>query len=75
MDVAGREVEFFGARNQRSYPSWQQVRKIEQLQQPFPADLPSLYGLATSVAIPALFVVLAQIPFVVVLLDLIKPVH
>jgi hypothetical protein len=45
--------------------------KIEQLQ-PFPADIPSLYGLAASVVIPALFVILTEIPFAVVLKDLFK---
>ena len=39
---------------------------------PFPADLASLYGLAAAVVVPALPVVLAQIPLAVVVMDLIK---
>ncbi len=72
---AGREGEFFLAPEINALTGFgNKFEKIEQLQ-PFPADLPSLYGLAASVAIPALFVVLAEIPFVVVLKDLMKAVH
>jgi hypothetical protein len=38
-------------------------------------DMGSLYALAAAVAIPALFVVLTEIPFAVVLEDLMKAVH
>jgi hypothetical protein len=39
---------------------------------PFPADLTSLYGLAAAMALPALPVILAQIPVGIVLTDLFK---
>ena len=39
---------------------------------PFPADTGSLYTLAAAVAIPALPVILTQIPVAVVLTDLFK---
>jgi hypothetical protein len=41
----------------------------------FPADKGALYTLAAAVAIPALPVVLAQIPFAVVVSDLLKALH
>ena len=39
---------------------------------PFPADKVALYTLAAAVVIPALPVILAQIPFAVVLSDVLK---
>lgn len=48
--------------------SFERIRKLK----PFPADLTSLYGLAAAIALPALPVVLAEIPVVVVLTDLFK---
>jgi hypothetical protein len=45
--------------------------RIEQLK-PFPADKGSLYTLAAAIAIPALSVVIAQIPVAVVLSALLK---
>jgi hypothetical protein len=72
---AGHEIDFFLAPEINALTGFgNKYEKIEQLQ-PFPADLPSLYGLAASVAIPALFVVLTEIPFAVVLKDLFKALH
>jgi hypothetical protein len=69
---AGHEVDFFMAPEINALTGFgNKYEKIEQLQ-PFPADIPSLYGLAASVVIPALFVILTEIPFAVVLKDLFK---
>ena len=51
--------------------SYQEIAQLK----PFPADMGSLYGLAAAVAIPALPVVLAQIPLKIVVLDLLKTLH
>jgi hypothetical protein len=48
--------------------SFERITKLN----PFPADLTSLYGLAAAIALPALPVVLTEIPVKVVLTDLFK---
>jgi hypothetical protein len=69
---AGHEAEFLQARDSSSLAGYARCfEKIEQLQ-PFPADKGALYTLAASVAIPALPVILAEIPIAVVLQNLFK---
>jgi hypothetical protein len=69
---AGHESEFLQAPESSTLADFgRSYEKIEQLQ-PFPADKGALYTLAASVAIPALPVILAQIPIAVVLQALFK---
>jgi hypothetical protein len=69
---ASRESDFLRAPDASALSdfadSFERIRKLK----PFPADLTSLYGLAAAIALPALPVVLAEIPVVVVLTDLFK---
>ena len=68
----GHESEFLQAPESVTLNNFSQsYQRIVQLK-PFPADVGSLYGLAAAVAIPALPVVLAQIPLAVVVMDLLK---
>jgi hypothetical protein len=72
---AGHEADFLVAPESNTLTGFgNSYEKIGQLN-PFPVDMGSLYGLALAVAIPGLFVVLAQIPFAVVLKELLKSVH
>ncbi len=69
---AGHEAEFLQAPESTTLANFaKNYQEIAQLK-PFPADMGSLYGLAAAVAIPALPVILAQIPLKVVLMDLLK---
>jgi hypothetical protein len=69
---AGHENEFLDAPEIAALANYGKTyEKIEQLR-PFPADKGALYTLAASVVIPALPVVLAEVPFAVVLQDLLK---
>ena len=69
---AGHESEFLGAPESSALANFGNCyEKIEQMK-PFPADRGSLYTLAAAVAIPALPVILTQIPVAVVLMDLFK---
>lgn len=69
---AGHESEFLGAPESSALANFGNCyEKIEQMK-PFPADRGSLYTLAAAVAIPALPVILTQIPVAVVLTDLFK---
>jgi hypothetical protein len=69
---AGHETEFLQAPEITGLANFTKgYQEIAQLK-PFPADMGSLYGLAAAVAIPALPVILAQIPLKVVVLDLLK---
>ena|SRR5277367_2847468 len=71
-DRAGREAEFLQAPESSTLNNFGNVyEKIKELK-PFPADAGSLYMLAAAVAIPALPVVLTQIPVTVVLTDLLR---
>ena len=68
----GHEREFLQAPESTTLANFaKSYQEIAQLK-PFPADMGSLYGLAAAVAIPALPVILAQIPLKVVVLDLLK---
>jgi hypothetical protein len=72
LHPAGREPEFLQAPEITALNNMgRSYDRIKQLQ-PFPADKGSLYALAAAVAIPALPVILAQIPVVVVLKGLLK---
>ncbi len=72
---AGHEADFLVAPESNTLLGFSNsYEKIGQLN-PFPIDMGSLYGLAAAVAIPGLVVVLAQIPFAVVLDELLKAVH
>lgn len=69
---AGHEAEFLQAPEIATLANFaKSYQEIAQLK-PFPADTGSLYGLAVAIAIPALPVVLAQIPLKVVVMDLLK---
>jgi hypothetical protein len=69
---AGHETEFLQALESSTLADYGRCfEKIEQLQ-PLLADKGALYTLAASVAIPALPVILAEIPIAVVLQDLFK---
>jgi len=69
---AGHESEFLEAPDSSSLTDYcSSFEKIERLQ-PFLADKGALYTLAASVAIPALPAIVAEIPIVVVLQDLLK---
>lgn len=75
MHRAGHEADFLVAPESNVLTGFgNSYEKIGQLN-PFPADMGSLYGLVVAVAVPALFVVLAQIPFATVLRELLKAVH
>lgn len=72
---AGHEADFLVAPESNTLTGFgNSYEKIGQLN-PFPVDMGSLYGLAAAVAVPALCVVLAQIPFATVLKELLKSVH
>ncbi len=72
---SGHEADFLVAPESNTLTGFgTSYEKIGQLN-PFPIDMGSLYGLAAAVAIPGLAVVLAQIPFAVVLDELLKAVH
>lgn len=72
---AGHEADFLVAPESNTLTGFgNSYEKIGQLN-PFPIDMGSLYGLAAAVAGPALFVVLAKVPFAIVLTDLLKAVH
>ncbi len=68
----GHEGEFLAAPESSSLADFGTASaKVTQLR-PFPADRGALIGLAISVAVPLLPVILAVIPFIVVLQDLLK---
>jgi len=69
---AGHEAEFLGAPESSTLANFGHTfEKIAHLN-PFPADRGTLYVLAAAVVIPALPVVLTQIPLATVLKDLLK---
>lgn len=68
----GHEGEFLAAPESSSLADFGTASaKVTQLR-PFPADRGALIGLAISVAVPLLPVILAVIPFIVVIQDLLK---
>jgi hypothetical protein len=69
---AGHEAEFLQAPESTTLANFRKsYQEIAELK-PFPADMGALYDLAAAVAIPALPVILAQIPLKVVVMDLLK---
>jgi hypothetical protein len=72
---AGHESEFLTAAESSMLANYGHVyEKIEDMNS-FPADKGALYTLAAAVVIPALPVILAQIPLAVVISDLLKALH
>jgi hypothetical protein len=71
----GREAEFLEAPDSSSLADYATAyERIEQLNS-FPADKGALYALAAAVLIPALPTILAEVPIVVLLSDLLKALH
>lgn len=71
----GHEGEFLAAPESSSLADFGTASaKVAELR-PFPADRGALIGLAISIAIPLLPVILAEIPLIVVLQDLLKAMH
>jgi hypothetical protein len=71
----GHEIEFLQSPESTTLANFAKgYQEIAQLK-PVPADMGTLYGLAAAVAIPALPVVLAQIPLKIVVMDLLKTLH
>jgi hypothetical protein len=72
---AGHDDEFLQAREISALANYANAyQKIEELK-PFPVDKGSLYILAAAVVIPALPVILAEVPIGVVLKELLKALH
>jgi hypothetical protein len=72
---AGREAEFLEAPDSSSLADYATAyERIEELNS-FPADKGALYTLAAAVVIPALPAILAEVPIVVLLSDLLKALH
>lgn len=75
LQRAGRESEFLTAAESSALANFDHIYERIEGMNSFPADKGALYTLAAAVAIPALPVVLAQIPFAVVVSDLLKALH
>jgi hypothetical protein len=72
---AGHDDEFLQAPEISALANYANAyQKIEELK-PFPVDKGSLYILAAAVVIPALPVILAEVPIGVVLKELLKALH
>jgi hypothetical protein len=72
---AGYETEFLETPDSSRLADYGRAyEKIEQMNS-FPADNGALYILAAAVVVPALPMILAQVPFVVVLSDLFRALH
>jgi hypothetical protein len=69
---AGHEAEFLVAPESTTLANYGRAYETIENMNAFPADKGALYTLAAAIAIPALPAVLAQIPFAVVLSDLLK---
>ena len=70
--VAGHETDFLDARESSTLASFGRVYESIEKMNAFPADKGALYTLAAAVLIPALPVILAEVPFIVVLSGLLK---
>jgi hypothetical protein len=68
----GHELEFLTAPEISSLSNYGRVYETIEKMNSFPADKGALYTLAAAVVIPALPAILAEIPFAVVLSDLLK---
>jgi len=75
LNRAGREADFLVAPEINTLNNYGNVcEKIGQLK-PFPADFGSLYGLALAIVVPAIFVLMTEIPLIEILKDLLKTVR
>jgi hypothetical protein len=72
---AGREGEFLQAAESTTLANFGRVYESIGALKPFPADRGALITLAVAVAVPALPVILTQVPLIVVLDDLLKALH
>ena len=72
---AGREAEFLQAAEVTTLANFGRVYESIGALRPFPADRGALVTLAVAVALPALPVILTQVPLFVVLDDLLKALH
>ena len=72
MHRAGHETDFLDARESSTLASFGRVYESIEKMNAFPADKGALYTLAAAVLIPALPVILAAVPFIVVLSGLLK---
>lgn len=72
---AGREAEFLQAAEVTTLANFGRVYESIGALRPFPADRGALVTLAMAVAVPALPVILTQVPLFVVLDDLLKALH
>jgi hypothetical protein len=71
----GHELEFLTAPEISSLANYGRAYETIEKMNSFPADKGALYTLAAAVVIPALPAILAEIPFAVVLSDLLKALH
>jgi hypothetical protein len=69
---AGHEAEFLVATEITTLANYGRTYEAIERMNPFPADKGALYTLAAAVLVPALPMILAQVPFAVVLSDLLK---
>ena len=69
---AGHETEFLVAPESSTLANFGRAYEGIEKMNPFPADKGALYTLAAAVLIPALPVILAEVPFTVILTDLLK---
>jgi hypothetical protein len=72
---AGQEDEFLQAPEISALADYGRAYEKIEDSKPFPADKGTLYGLAAAVVIPALPVILAEVPLAVVLKDLLAALH
>jgi hypothetical protein len=72
---AGHEAEFLVAPESSAVANYGHIYDTVKNMNSFPADKGALYTLAGAVVIPALPVILTQIPLAVVLSDLLKALH
>jgi len=72
---AGHEPEFLIAPDSTTLANYGHAYETIENMNSFPADKGALYTLAAAVVIPALPAILAEIPFAVVLSDLLKALH
>ncbi len=72
---AGREGEFLQAAESTTLANFGHVYENIGALRPFPADRGALITLAAAVAVPALPVILTQVPLIVILDDLLKALH
>ncbi|MGA7221330.1 MAG: hypothetical protein WBX16_00620 [Candidatus Acidiferrales bacterium] len=72
VHLAGHETDFLEARESNTLAGFGRVYESIEKINAFPADKGALYTLAAAVLIPALPVILAEVPFIVVLSGLLK---